>query len=158
MQRCSEFNRKHVFLDNAGAVINARGRMMPVRILVVEDSETTRRMIRAVLQTRDWTICGEAENGLAGVAEFQKLRPDVVVLDLTMPGINGIEAAHRMSHLDPNVPLILFTLCEVEELRGAAREAGIYATVSKHSALDLVGTIESAIEERNSSNNHIRCG
>ena len=134
---------------------------MPVRILVVEDSDTTRRMIRAVLQTRDWIICGEAENGLAGVAEFQKLRPDVVVLDLTMPGINGIEAAHRMSRLDPGVPLILFTLCEFDEsreLRGAAREAGIYATVSKHSALDLVGTIESAIEERGNSNHGIQYG
>ena len=158
MPRRSEFNRKHVFLDNVRTVINAGGRMMAVRILVVEDSETTRRMIRAVLQTRDWTICGEAENGLAGVAEFQKLRPDVVVLDLTMPGINGIEAAHRMSHLDPDVPLILFTLGEVDELRGAAREAGIYATVSKHSALDLVDTIESAIEERGNSNNGIQYG
>ena len=69
---------------------------MDIRILVVEDSELTRRMIRAVLQTRDWTICGEAENGLAGVDQFQSLRPDVVVLDLAMPGINGIEAAHRM--------------------------------------------------------------
>ena len=66
---------------------------MDIRILVVEDSELTRRMIRAVLQTRDWTICGEAENGLAGVDQFKSLRPDVVVLDLAMPGINGIEAA-----------------------------------------------------------------
>jgi len=63
---------------------------MDIRILVVEDSELTRRMIRAVLQTRDWTICGEAENGLAGVDQFKSLRPDVVVLDLAMPGINGI--------------------------------------------------------------------
>ena len=121
---------------------------MDIRILVVEDSELTRRMIRAVLQTRDWTICGEAENGLKGVSEFQKLRPDVVVLDLTMPGMNGLEAAHKMSNLDPDVPLILFTLCNVEELRGVAREAGIYATVSKERVLDLVGTIESAIDER----------
>jgi DNA-binding NarL/FixJ family response regulator len=121
---------------------------MELRILVVEDSEMTRRMIRSVLQTRDWTICGEAENGSEGVSEFQKLRPDVVVLDLTMPGMNGLEAAHKMSNLDPDVPLILFTLCDVEALRGVAREAGIYATVSKERVLDLVGTIESAIDER----------
>jgi DNA-binding NarL/FixJ family response regulator len=105
-------------------------------------------MIRAVLETRDWTICGEAENGLAGVKQFQSLRPDVVVLDLTMPGISGIEVAHRMSNLDPHVPLILFTLCDLEGIVPIARQAGIYATVSKHQVLDLVGTIESAMVDR----------
>jgi two-component system chemotaxis response regulator CheY len=118
------------------------------RILVVEDSEITRRMIRAVLDTREWTICGEAENGIAGVKQFQALRPDVVVLDLTMPDIDGFEVAHRMSSLDPHVPLILFTLCDMDEILPAARRAGIYATVSKHRVLDLVRTIESAMEER----------
>jgi CheY-like chemotaxis protein len=119
-----------------------------VRILVVEDSEITRRMIRTVLETRAWTLCGEAENGLAGVEQFQSLRPDVVVLDLTMPDIDGLEVAHRMSRLDPNVPLILFTLCDMEEIMPIARRAGIYATVSKHRVLDLVETIESAMETR----------
>ena len=121
---------------------------MGVRILVVEDSEITRRMIRAVLETRHWTICGEAENGLAGVKQFQSLRPDIVVLDLTMPDIDGLEVAHRMSNLDPRVPLILFTLCDMEEIMPVARRVGIYATVSKHRVLDLVGTIESAMENR----------
>ncbi len=122
---------------------------MAFRILVVEDSEITRRMIRAVLETRDaWTICGEAENGLAGVKQFQALRPDVVILDLTMPDIDGLEVAHRMSNLDSHVPLILFTLCDMEEILPAARRAGIYATVSKHQVLDLVRTIESAMEDR----------
>jgi len=119
-----------------------------IRILIVEDSEITRRMIRTVLETRDWTICGEAENGLAGVKQFQSLRPDIVVLDLTMPDIDGFEAAHRMSNLNPDVPLILFTLCDMEEILPVARRAGIYATVSKHRVLDLVGTIESAMEHR----------
>jgi len=93
---------------------------MDVRILVVEDSEITRRLIRAILETRDWTICGEAENGLAGVNQFQSLRPDVVILDLTLPGINGLEVAQRMSNLDRRVPLILFTLCDVEEIEPIA--------------------------------------
>ena len=121
---------------------------MGFRILVVEDSEITRRMIRVVLETRAWTICGEAESGLAGVKQFQALRPVVVVLDLTMPDIDGLEAAHRMSNLDPHVPLILFTLCDMEEIMPAARRAGVYATVSKHRVLDLVRTIESAMEGR----------
>jgi CheY-like chemotaxis protein len=121
---------------------------MELRILVVEDSEIARRMIRSILQTRNWEVCGEAENGLAGVREFERLRPDVVVLDLTMPGISGIEAACRMSGLDPRVPLILFTLSDLGELQGAARDAGICLTVSKDHALDLIGAIETAVEMR----------
>ena len=121
---------------------------MHARILVVEDSEITRRLIRAILRTRDWTVCGEAENGPAAVRQFQSLRPDIVVLDLKMLGLNGIETAHRLSELDPSVPLILFTLCDVSELSEIARGAGVYAIVSKDRALDLVATIESAIENR----------
>jgi two-component system, chemotaxis family, chemotaxis protein CheY len=120
---------------------------MDLRILVVEDSALTRKMLRTVLKTRNWTVCGEAENGLAGVQQFELLHPDVVVLDLTMPEMNGIEAAQRISNLDSRVPLILFTLCNIEELAGAARNAGIYATVSKDRVLDLVHAIESAVTE-----------
>jgi DNA-binding NarL/FixJ family response regulator len=79
-----------------------------------------------------------------------------VVLDLAMPGINGIEAAHRMSILDPHVPLILFTLCDIEEIKPVARRAGIYATVSKERTLELVDTIESAIEERSSAGQNMQ--
>jgi YesN/AraC family two-component response regulator len=56
------------------------------------------------------TICGEAENGRTGVENFQKLKPNVVVLDLSMPDMTGIETAQQMSAADPSVPLILFTI------------------------------------------------
>jgi DNA-binding NarL/FixJ family response regulator len=118
---------------------------MELRILVVEDSETTRRIIRAILETREWKICGEAENGLTAIKQFQKLRPDVVILDLTMPDLNGIQVATRLSKIDPLVPLILFTISDVTQLYRVASGAGIYAVVSKAQAWDLIGTIESAI-------------
>jgi two-component system chemotaxis response regulator CheY len=123
---------------------------MDLRILVVEDSETTRRIIRAILETREWKICGEAKNGRAAIKQFRKLRPDVVILDLTMPALSGIEVAARLSRIDPLVPLILFTISEADELYEAARSAGIYAVVSKAKAWDLVGTIESAISHLSS--------
>jgi DNA-binding NarL/FixJ family response regulator len=122
-----------------------RGRPMDLRILVVEDSETTRRIIRAILETREWKICGEAKNGEGAITQFQELRPDVVILDLTMPNLSGIEVAARLSKIDPLAPLILFTISEADELYEAARDAGIYAVVSKARAWDLIGTIESAI-------------
>ena len=121
------------------------GTAMDLRIMVVEDSETTRRIIRAILQTREWRICGEAKNGQSAIRQFRKLRPDVVILDLTMPDLSGIEVAARLSKIDPLVPLILFTISEVEQLHDAASGAGIYAVVSKARAWDLIGTIESAI-------------
>jgi two-component system invasion response regulator UvrY len=120
---------------------------MELRILVVEDSPLTRKMIRSIVQSRDWTICGEAENGWAGIVKFKALRPDVVILDFTMPGINGIETARRMSMLDPDIPIILFTILDEAELDRAARAAGICATVSKMRTPDLVGAIESAASQ-----------
>jgi len=118
---------------------------MDLRIMVVEDSETTRRIIRAILETREWKICGEAKNGQAAIRQFRKLRPDVVILDLAMPDLNGIEVAARLSKIDPLVPLILFTISEVDHLYEAARAAGIYAVVSKARAWDLIGTVKSSI-------------
>jgi CheY-like chemotaxis protein len=135
-----------VFLHRAFAAITIfRETGMDLRILIVEDSETTRRIIRAILETREWKICGEAKNGQTAIRQFRKLRPDVVILDFTMPALSGIEVAARLSKIDPLVPLILFTISEVDELYEAARGAGIYAVVSKARAWDLIGTIESAI-------------
>ena len=96
------------------------------------------------------------EKPKTGVDQFLSLRPDVVVLDLAMPGINGIEAAHRISILDPHVPLILFTLCDIEEIKPVASRTGIYATVSKERMLELVDTIVSALEERSSAGQNIQ--
>jgi DNA-binding NarL/FixJ family response regulator len=121
---------------------------MHLRILIVEDSGTTRRIIRAILESREWKICGEAENGRAGIAQFKKLRPDVVVIDLTMPGMSGIETASAISKIDPLIPLVLFTLSDTKEIYEAAHDAGICALVSKEHAWDLVGTIESATTQR----------
>lgn len=120
-------------------------RDMDLRILIVDDSETTRRILRAIVRSREWTVCGEAENGRAGIKQFQELRPDLVLIDLAMPDINGIEAAKRMSILNPKVPLILFTILDLEGLERAASEAGICAIVSKAQAWDLIKSIETVV-------------
>jgi two-component system chemotaxis response regulator CheY len=118
-----------------------------LRILIVDDSETTRRILRAIVHSRNWKVCGEAETGREGVAKFQELKPDLVLIDLAMPDINGIEAARGMSSLNPGVPLILFTILDLQGLEKAAREAGICAIVSKAQAWDLISTIENAASE-----------
>jgi CheY-like chemotaxis protein len=118
---------------------------LDLRVLIVDDSETTRRLVRAVVGSRQWIICGEAESGLAGVKQYQDLKPDLVIIDLALPDINGIEVARRMSSLDGTVPLVLFTVLDVEELQGPARQAGICQVVSKFQVWDLITSIETAV-------------
>jgi DNA-binding NarL/FixJ family response regulator len=118
-----------------------------LRILIVDDSETTRRIVGAILRSRHWTICGEAENGRSGVKKFRQLKPDVVLLDLSMPDMTGIEAAQQMSSADPAVPLILFTILDVKGIGDAARKAGIRTIVSKSEAWSLIPNIERIANE-----------
>jgi two-component system response regulator NreC len=113
-----------------------------LRILVVDDSDTTRRIVGTILRSRHWTICGVAENGRTGIEQFYKLKPDVVLLDLSMPDMTGIEVAQQMSAADPTVPLILFTILEIEGIGDAAREAGIRTIVPKSEAWNLIPNIE----------------
>jgi len=125
---------------------------MDLRILLVDDSEVTRRMIRTVLETRNWTICGEAEDGLAGVSQYRALQPDVVILDLAMPGMSGLDTARCMYNLDRSVPLILFTLVDELYLKNIAHTAGISAMVSKDHVLGLLEAIESVIAAKSKPN------
>ena len=118
---------------------------MDLRILIVDDSETTRRILRAIVKSHEWIVCGEADTGRDGIKKFQELSPDLVLIDLAMPDINGITAAKRMSVLNPRVPLILFTVLELQGLEQVAREAGICSIVSKAQAWDLIKSIEMAV-------------
>ena len=120
---------------------------MPLRILIVDDSETTRRILRVILRSRHWTVCGEAEDGQSGVQQFQQLKPDVVLLDLSMPDIDGIEVAKQMSAADPTVPIVLFTFLGIEGIEDEARQAGIGAIVPKSEAWNLIGSIEGLVSE-----------
>src|ERR1700704_1374288 len=128
----------------ADSKISLRKNMEPeaLRILVVDDSEISRRIIGTILRSRHWTVCGEAEDGKDGVEKFQELKPDVVLLDLSMPDMTGIEAAQQMSASNPTIPLILFTILDIEGLGTAAHKAGIQAIIPKSEAWSLIGSIE----------------
>ena len=119
--------------------------IIDLRILIVDDSATTRRILAAIVHSRHWVVCGEAEDGWSGVRQFQELRPDLVLLDLSMPDIDGLEAARMMSGFDPTVPIILFTAVDADGLENAARNAGICAVVPKTQSWNLIKTIETAV-------------
>ena len=119
----------------------------PLRVLIVDDSETTRRILRTIIKSHYWLVCGEAECGWSGVKKFEELKPDVVILDLSMPDISGIEAAQWMTESDPTVPLILFTVSETEGMESEARRAGIRAIVPKSQVWKLLTSIENAVRQ-----------
>ena len=123
--------------------------MSPLRFLIVDDSDVTRHILKTIVCSRHWTVCGEAEDGWTGVKKFNEVKPDVVLLDLAMPDINGIEAATWMSASDPTVPIIMFTILNLDGLEKAARDAGICAVVSKGECWTLLKSIETAVAQSN---------
>jgi DNA-binding NarL/FixJ family response regulator len=83
---------------------------MRTRFLIVDDSELVRHSLRTVLQANpEWEVSGEASNGADAVERFKDSRPNIVIVDFQMPGINGIETARRMMEIAPAVPIVLFT-------------------------------------------------
>ena len=92
-------------------------------------------------------MVGEAEHGREAVEKAASLRPDLIVLDLSMPMMNGLEAAPLLIKILPNVWLILFTLFESPEVFRAAREAGIHAVVLKnHARTHLISQAEALLD------------
>src|ERR1700733_8075893 len=88
---------------------------MATRILVVDDSSAIRRAFRLLIEQRPgWIVCGEADNGQIAIEKFRDLSPDLVVRDLSMPVMNGLEAARTISHIDPAVPMVMCTLFRSE--------------------------------------------
>ena len=119
---------------------------MNPKILVVDDSKTTRRVLSALVSSR-WTVCGEAENGRSAVRKFRELEPDLVVLDLAMPDLDGIEVGRRMHAIDPSVPIVLFTLLDPWGLEAPARNAGICKVIPKSEAWRLIEFIEQIVSD-----------
>jgi DNA-binding NarL/FixJ family response regulator len=118
-----------------------------LRILIVDDSDTTRHILGTLVRSREWTVCGEAENGWTGVKKFNELMPDLVLLDFAMPDINGIEVATWMSASNPTVPIIMFTILNLDGFERATRKAGICAVVFKGESWTLLKSIETAVAQ-----------
>jgi DNA-binding NarL/FixJ family response regulator len=80
------------------------------RILVADDSDTVRRVVRSYLAQHDLDVCGEASNGEDAIEQARKLKPDLILLDAAMPRTNGIVAASVLKEMMPNVLIVLFTM------------------------------------------------
>ena len=95
----------------------------------------------------DWEICGEAADGKMAVEVVEKLRPNVVILDLSMPVMNGLEAAREIRTIDPNVHILMYTLNVYPRLMEDARKVGIENVLSKSRAAgcDVLDAIRSLL-------------
>ena len=123
-------------------------RLMVIRILIVDDSAIFREGLRELLQAHaDWQVCGEAIDGLEGVQKNRLLKPDLIIMDLSMPHMSGIEATTEILKDSPKIPILLLTLYLTPQITQEARKAGIRATLSKTAANHLVGGIDAVLRD-----------
>jgi DNA-binding NarL/FixJ family response regulator len=109
-------------------------RVLPMAkaVLIVDDNAFIRHALCELFKREaDFEVCGEAENGQEAIDKAQQLRPDLIVMDLSMPVMNGIEAAYVLQGLMPTVPLIVFSEYSDVFSEKEARSAGVSALVSK---------------------------
>jgi DNA-binding NarL/FixJ family response regulator len=118
-------------------------------ILIVDDSAQIRNMVRLWLETDDkFEVCGEAADGMEGIEKALALKPDLIVLDLLMPRMNGLQAAEALQSTMPEVPIILFTLFPDSELASQARKAGVASVLSKMTEMSsLCDEVERLVSE-----------
>lgn len=118
--------------------------MGPLRILIVDDFELIRRGIRTIIASHTgWLVCGEVGNGIEAVEKTNLLSPNVILMDISMPGMNGIEATRLIRRRFPDVRVIIVSQNDSSALKcyGLAAAADAFVTKSRLS-IDLVSTIE----------------
>jgi DNA-binding NarL/FixJ family response regulator len=115
-----------------------RSKPMNVRILVVDDNAQVRDGLRLLLQSHaDWEVCGEATDGVEAIEKYRQLSPDLLVVDVSMPRMNGLDASLEILKLSPKILILLYTSYLTAQLIDVAHKAGIRGTVSKD-AMHLV--------------------
>jgi DNA-binding NarL/FixJ family response regulator len=119
------------------------------RVVIADDHDIVREGIRRIL-TRlrpKWEISGEAGNGEDAVKLVRSLKPDIVVLDVTMPGMTGLEAARQIARTNQTCRILIFTVHDSDWIRTEVRNAGAQGYVQKSQvARDLVAAIECILE------------
>lgn len=119
-----------------------------VRILVADDHEVMRLGIRNLLEAvPHWTICAEAGNGQEAIEKASQYQPDIIIMDITMPVMNGLEASKVIAQAQPDMPIVLFSLHLSDEMISNFDRESIRGAVCKgDAARDLVDAINQILE------------
>jgi DNA-binding NarL/FixJ family response regulator len=124
--------------------------METMQILIADDHELVRRGLRTVLESQPgWKVCGEAVNGRQAVELARQLDPDVIVLDVTMPELNGLEATRQIRKALPKAEVLILTIHESDQLVSEVLAAGAHGYILKaDTSRLLVSAIESLAQHR----------
>ena len=123
---------------------------MKLRILLADDHELIRRGLCALLQKREgWEVCGEASDGRQTIEMAKQLKPDVVIVDIGMPHLNGLDTTRQLLQYDPNFKVIVLTITDSDQVIREALDAGARGFVLKSDAArDLVAAVEALQNKR----------
>ena len=118
---------------------------MPLRILIVDDHAVVRRGLRSLLESHEgWEVCGEAASGPEAVEHCRRLRPEVVVMDLSLPGLNGLDATRHILEDAPDTEVLVLTMHHSKELAREVLQAGARGYVLKSDADEnLIAAVDS---------------
>lgn len=132
---------------NLEKTVSSEAIFAPVRVLIVDDHEVMRMGIRNLLEAvPNWSVCAEASNGLEAIEKALQFLPDVIIMDITMPGMNGLEAAAEIGTSRPDIPVILFSLHLCEDFSSHFNRGGIRGAVGKgEAARDLVEAVKKVL-------------
>jgi len=108
------------------------------RILIADDHEALRRGLRSALLGAGWQVCGEAGDGKQAIEKAAELKPDLVLLDLSMPVMSGHEAAREILRNNPGMKIVVFTMHESQQVRDALNKIGVHALAVKSAPLSLL--------------------
>jgi CheY-like chemotaxis protein len=116
------------------------------RILIADDHEALRRGLRSALLGAGWQVVGEAADGKQAIEKTGELKPDLVLLDLSMPVMSGHEAAREILRVNPEIKIVVFTMHESQQVRDALSKIGVHALAVKSAPLSLLlDTIENVL-------------
>lgn len=124
---------------------------MPIRILIADDNLAVRTALRQLLESvGHWEII-DVENGREAIAKAQELRPQLIVLDLVMPVMDGLAAARELSKLQPEIPLLMHTMHWSPQLQVEAQKVNVRKVVSKADSKGLISSIQELLTSESAS-------
>src|ERR1700730_10594211 len=122
----------------------------PLRILIADDHDLMRRGVKTLLLSHaGWEICGEAKTGREAVTKAESLKPDILVLDISMPDLNGVEAARRIRKSSPGTEILILSMHYSDQLRREIVDGGVRGYIMKSdSDRDLIIAVETLAKHK----------
>ncbi len=119
---------------------------MTHKILIADDHEAVRRGLSSLLQDAGWQVVGEATDGREAIKKTEQLKPDLVILDITMPVMGGFDAAREILKSNAAVKILIFTMHESEQIKNEVARVGAHGYVTKSAPLEqLLSSVKSVL-------------